>query len=914
MYLLQTLGAVALHPDSGRDLDAEPLLRGSKTLVLAAYLAERPDRSAPREHLAELFWPAVPSTQARRSLRQALYYLTQSGGEGVLEADGEVVRLDRGCCTLDAQLFEQALREERFEAAAELYSGPFLQGFDPGKSRELATWIDSVRERLEVGYRQALRESARTALVRSDAEQAVAFARRACDAFPLDDSVHALLLEALAAAGRPAEAVREYEAYRVLLREELDDVPSGDITEIAERARQLARERASMAAGVDEDEDEDGAAEEPGLPDRRAAHPEQPPRGARTWFQALLLVAGIAGVTLAVLIFLNSILRRNGEDSVSTPVPTAVRIQLRGNQRIDDGMRPITLEFESADVTEAMLVPGSEGELGQLIIQSPDGRYEAVRVQTPNGPDLEIRDARTGELVAPIPNRDGRTPDDHIHGWSPDSRVLLFSSGLFDANGNYDQRLYLFDVESATSRPVTRARVGNVRTASWSPLGNRIAVESFREGAGISDIRTDVSLVSVDGREIARLTDDDAADSNISWSPDGTRLAYLKGDDTANQLFVLDAESREAWPITEDEWPKRYPVWLSDDRVIFAIRLEDRFEVRIASVDRSSETVRVTGATGIESFWQRIGPLGSVPWIESVKASVSAPDGTFSPGEHARLDVRILDSEGTLVHPESYGFEWRVLDPERASILEGPLLAVTDTGTIRIVADVGGWRADTLVLESRRLAVRDPVLLFEERWTEGLSSETWQTHGTPEPAVRPDGGPGGGGVFHNRGDENHGSGAFTTVRFPTDDGISVEAWGRVPLSGGHFQTWEMEFARDAGRNPDTGELSLADRAAWIQLISGTSQPPVTTFLASATLVQPMPEPERIGEWRLHVLQLHPDGTVEWIVDGRRHASLRSSEPAPDSVQLVLSGRMIDTVIEHGPLRVWGGLRYESVRR
>jgi hypothetical protein len=72
----------------------------------------------------------------------------------------------------------------------------------------------------------------------------------------------------------------------------------------------------------------------------------------------------------------------------------------------------------------------------------------------------------------------------------------------------------------------------------------------------------------------------------------------------------------------------------------------------------------------------------------------------------------------------------------------------------------------------------------------------------------------------------------------------------------------------------------------------------------------LPEPERIGEWRLHTLQLYPDGTVEWIIDGRRHASLRSSEPAPDSVQLVLSGRMIDTVIEHGPLRVWGGLRYE----
>jgi DNA-binding SARP family transcriptional activator len=66
-----------------------------KTLALAAYLADRPDRSATREHLAELCWPSVPSSQARRSLRQALYYLTQSGGEGVLESGGELVRLER---------------------------------------------------------------------------------------------------------------------------------------------------------------------------------------------------------------------------------------------------------------------------------------------------------------------------------------------------------------------------------------------------------------------------------------------------------------------------------------------------------------------------------------------------------------------------------------------------------------------------------------------------------------------------------------------------------------------------------------------------------------------------------------------------------------------------------------------------
>ena len=71
MYLLQTLGKVALHADPEASPGNDPLLRNSKTLVLAAYLADRPDRTATREHLAELFWPGVASSSARRSLRQA---------------------------------------------------------------------------------------------------------------------------------------------------------------------------------------------------------------------------------------------------------------------------------------------------------------------------------------------------------------------------------------------------------------------------------------------------------------------------------------------------------------------------------------------------------------------------------------------------------------------------------------------------------------------------------------------------------------------------------------------------------------------------------------------------------------------------------------------------------------------------
>ena len=909
---MQTLGAVALHPGPAVDLTGEPLLRGSKTLVLAAYLAERPNRSATREHLAELFWPAVPSSQARRSLRQALYYLTQSGGEGVLAADGEVVRLAPDCCTLDRQLFEQALGENRFEEAVDLYTGPFLQGFDAGKSNELAHWIESVRERLQVGYRQALRESARTALVGGDPGRAVQYARRAADTFPLDDSIHALLLEALTAAGRPGEAVREYEAYRVLLHEELEDVPSGDITEIAERARALVLHRPD--ADPPPADTSDSPLPPAGSIDRRRPEPEPSTGPLGLLLRATLLVLVTAAISFFGLRWLGW--SSAGLDNLGVGSGTASsspQVLLRADQRVPGATRFVTVALVGDSPTEASIVPGSEGDHGLLAIQSPDGRLEARRVPTANGPDIEIVDALSGQLVARVPNRDGRTPDDHIQGWSPDSRMLLFDSGLFDENGEYDQRLFVFDLESQTVRPLSDRQIANGINSAWSPRGDRIAIVGYREGAGHEDVRTDILVASIDGARVVSLTDDDALETELTWSPDGTRLVYQKGGYETADIHVLDVESGREISVASSAWPEREPVWISNHEVAYVVAQPDGTDVWIARADGATAPRQVTHGLDIFGLGQRLCPTGSVPWIETVSASVAPPAGVLSPGENVLPGVEIRDADGVLVHPETSGLEWYVLDPARASIRDNRFLAVTDTGMIRVVADIGGWRADTLVLESRPLEVRDSELLFEERWAGGLSDTIWQVFGTPEPTVREDGGPEAGGRFRNEGDENGESGASSTRRFSTSTGITVEAWGRVPLTGAHFQTWNLDLSGSTLRNPETGERSLQHRVGWIRLLSEGGARPSTAYLLGPIDEVPVPEPDRIDDWRLHTLQVHPDGTVEWIIDGRRHASIRSDQPLPDSVHVAIGGRTVATDVEHGTLRVWRGLKYAPVR-
>jgi DNA-binding SARP family transcriptional activator/WD40 repeat protein len=916
VYLLQTLGAVALHAGLETDPGSDPILRSSKTLVLVAYLADRPDRTATREHLAELFWPGVPSSSARRSLRQALYFLARSGGEGLLETDGDLVRYSPDRCAIDSQRFEHALAEHRYEDAAGLYTGPFLEGWDPGRSQELRHWIDSVRERLAVGYRQALRECAQTALVRQRPAEAVECARLAVAAFPLDDSVHALLLESLVADGRPGEAVREYEAYRVLLREELEDLPSEAVNEIGERARQLVLGQSSepeAAGGTTEPAPVPASPLGP-TPDRRRTPDSRKRSGPGILIRAMLFVAVTAAIFLLVLRGSDWLFGGGGmSDPESLPAEAGTSgdrwISLRVTERTPDGPRPVTLRFVGEAPDRAVLVPGSEGEVGSLAFRSPDGRYLARRVRTPNGPDLEIVDASTGERVAVVPNRDGGTPDDHAHDWSPDSGILLMSSGMFAEDGSYDHRHFLFDVETGVMRPLADRRVAPSRSAGWSPRGDRIAFEGFRDGAGIADIRTDLFLASVDGREVRALTDDDLREQNITWSPDGRRLAYVKGDLETGGIHVMDPSTGEERPVAASVWPEVSPEWISDDEIAYLEMHDEGPRLMVKSVRTDTPARRIPVDGDVRDLLQRLEGGEPAAWIESVTASAHAPDGTLSPGSHAALDVTILDSRGAIVHPDDCEFEWRVLEPYRAAIVENRLLAVRDTGTIRVVADVGGWRADTLTLVSKPLAIADTELLFEENWQAGIRPEAWRVFGEPPPTTRADGGPDGGGRFLNRGDRNHTSGVLTRDQFPTAGGITVESWGRVPTTDEHFQTWQLDVAGDPMLQPGTDERSRQDQTGRVVLVSSVSKGGPTAFLGALDFSLPVPEPAGIDDWRLHSLQLHTDGTVEWIVDGRRHAVATSGSPPPDSVHVAIGGHSQGSEIEHGAVRVWRGHRY-----
>ena len=71
--------------------------------------------------------------------------------------------------------------------------------------------------------------------------------------------------------------------------------------------------------------------------------------------------------------------------------------------------------------------------------------------------------------------------------------------------------------------PAAQATNGVIRLAVapvWSPDGRRIAFDSTRDG------NWEIYTMAVDGSDVRRLTNHEAADTRPNWSPDGQWIAF----------------------------------------------------------------------------------------------------------------------------------------------------------------------------------------------------------------------------------------------------------------------------------------------------------------------------------------------------------------------------------------------------
>jgi DNA-binding SARP family transcriptional activator len=198
-----------------------------KLVGLLAYLACTAPQPQPRERLAALLWGSHLDTQAKQNLRQALFRLRKLLGENALESDGEVVSLNVATVLCDVHRLKTLVRDgscEALQAAADLYRGRLVDDVTLA-DESWNEWLSEERERLLELALDALVRLGHFELAAGAAEQALEAGRRAIALNNIREDAHRLILQALAATGRRAEAIKHYRDLAVRLKQELNTGP-----------------------------------------------------------------------------------------------------------------------------------------------------------------------------------------------------------------------------------------------------------------------------------------------------------------------------------------------------------------------------------------------------------------------------------------------------------------------------------------------------------------------------------------------------------------------------------------------------------------------------------------------------------------------------------------------------------------
>jgi DNA-binding SARP family transcriptional activator len=238
---VQLCGVFRIDAD-GRKLEAA--LPGRQGRMLFSYLALNRARPVPRDELLGALWPGSAPAQAAASLSILLSKVRAAIGPARLEGRSELSLL----LPEDAHVDVERALESVHTAESAVAVGEWRRAWAPALAACLVTerrlladceapWLDEWRRRLDDVLVRALECYAAAGLGIGGAELAAAerSARRLVELSPYRESGYRLLMEALAARGNVAEAVRVYDDVRRLFRDELGIVPGASVQEVHKR-------------------------------------------------------------------------------------------------------------------------------------------------------------------------------------------------------------------------------------------------------------------------------------------------------------------------------------------------------------------------------------------------------------------------------------------------------------------------------------------------------------------------------------------------------------------------------------------------------------------------------------------------------------------------------------------------------
>jgi len=278
-------------------------------------------------------------------------------------------------------------------------------------------------------------------------------------------------------------------------------------------------------------------------------------------------------------------------------------------------------------------------------VAAPRGPLMAIELACAFGPAVLVLNTQTGEVQQPITDSDS-----HFLAWAADGQAAFLRVDSIN-----DPQVLLFSVRSgsmAVSIPELSYDVAPSPSGDW-------LVFSFSRGMGLG---SELWRARSDGRSgTAVLTDERAYVGLAKWSPDGSKIAFMKIPDSATpfmvgELWVMNADGSGARELAKADAGHGYaPDWGPDGTQI-------AFVVRENSADSQADQSAAALISNIHIVDLSSGEVEAFTELESTR--VGAP--VWKPDGEDIAFTAFVDDRMTVFVKNTITGEMRMLDLEEA--------------------------------------------------------------------------------------------------------------------------------------------------------------------------------------------------------------------------------------------------------